>query len=137
MHLRRVTASDNRAIETLLTICRLTTVVHRHDGDRGIIAEAFKPSGVRNVGCLLYLPQVKAVQLTCLCVVQSYENLGVAREIFNVFISTLPTEIAYVRALARQNSGDERLLEKLGFKMREFTLHSECGMKLRPYVLNL
>ena len=137
MHLRRVTASDNRAIETLLTICRLTNVVHRYDGDRGIIAEAFKPSGVRNVGCLLYLPQVKAVQLTCLCVIPSYQNLGVAKELFNVFVSTLPTDIVHVRALARQGRGDERLLEKLGFKMREFTLRSGSGVELRPYVLNL
>ena len=137
MHLRRVTANDHHVVESLLGICGLTTAVHWHDEDRGIIAEVFKTSGVRNVGCLLYIPQVKAVQLTCLCVVPSYQNLGVAKELFNVFVSTLPTDIVHVRALARQGRGDERLLEKLGFKMREFTLRSGSGVELRPYVLNL
>ena len=137
MHLRRVTANDHHVVESLLCICGLTTAVHWHNEDRGILAEAFKTSGVRNVGCLLYIPQVKAVQLTCLCVIPSYQNLGVAKELFNVFVSALPTDIVHVRALARQGRGDERLLEKLGFKMREFTLHSESGVKLRPYVLNL
>lgn len=115
MQFRRI-AGDN--IDTLVNLCEIN-FMPRHRDEQGFVAETYQTVNVKRVGVLLYRNQTRSVQLLGIGVIPTYQNLGVAKKLFDTFVESLPVDVLYVRAHARIGKVDELFLRKLRFTVSD------------------